>query len=122
MGFLTIDEVIAHCERKCASLNKYKDSLPKKINDLTVNLEYWEHYHVREWLKELQQYRAIGGTPELLIKLINFLGNDEDNSIINDLELLNQYRATGLTPDQIQKVDKLYREKCEELAAATRGM
>jgi hypothetical protein len=81
MGLLTVDEVIAHCERKCASLYKYKDSLPTEINNQIVNLEYWEHYHVREWLKELQQYRAI-----------------------------------GLTPDQIQEIDKLYKEKCEELA------
>ena len=46
-------------------------------------------------LEEIQQYRAIGGTPELIAKVINFLGNDEDDSIINDLELLNQYRFLG---------------------------
>lgn len=30
---------------------------------------------------------------------------------------LDAYRATGLTPEQMVEIDKLYAEKCKELAA-----
>lgn len=35
------------------------------------------------------------------------------------LEKLSGYEKTGLTPDQIVEMDRLYREKCEEVAALT---
>lgn len=50
--------------------------------------------------EELEQYRAIGTVEECReVK-----------------EELKKYKDTGLTPDQIKEIDKLYREKCEELA------
>lgn len=33
------------------------------------------------------------------------------------IEKLRDYENTGLTPGQIYEMDKLYREKCEEVAA-----
>ena len=45
--------------------------------------------------EELQKYRAIGGTPELIEKVVHFLCDVGDNSIIKDLELLNQYKLLG---------------------------
>lgn len=51
-------------------------------------------------LNEIQKYRAIGTVEEYReVK-----------------EELKKYKDTGLTPDQIKEIDKLYREKCEELA------
>lgn len=57
-------------------------------------------------LEEIQQYKAIGGTPEMLAYIINFIGNDEDNSIINDLELLNQYRILGTVEELKEAKEK----------------
>lgn len=35
--------------------------------------------------------------------------------------LLKKYEDTGLTPDQIREIDRLYAEKCKELAAYKRA-
>ncbi|GHU42292.1 hypothetical protein FACS1894111_05990 [Clostridia bacterium] len=34
----------------------------------------------------------------------------------NVLERLGKYEDTGISPEQIHEMDKLYREKCEEVA------
>ena len=45
-------------------------------------------------MEELQQYRAIG-TVEEIKKVISFLSNDNDNSVIDDMNVLNAYRSIG---------------------------
>ena len=57
---LTIDEVIAHCERK---VDSYKSTNIEEIIEeygLEKNFikEYLEHKQVAEWLKELKQLRG----------------------------------------------------------------
>lgn len=50
-------------------------------------------------MEKLEQYHAIG-TVEEIKKVISFLSDDNDNSLIDDMNLLQQYRAIG-TPTQI---------------------
>ena len=45
----------------------------------------------------------------------------EFDSVMEEMQLeflkeLKQYRDTGLTPEQIREIDRLYAEKCRELA------
>lgn len=59
MARLTIEEVIAHCERK----TEVQEQIMQKEMLETLPLEnswikeYWEHRQVREWLMELQKIR-----------------------------------------------------------------
>jgi len=56
MDRLTIDEVIEHCRRTCENTELLASARGQKQDDITSK-NYWEHYQVEEWLKELKQYR-----------------------------------------------------------------
>ena len=61
MGRLSIDEIIAHCERKVQKIEtmfkkEHLESDNYGIADL-IQKEYWEHRQVAEWLKELKSYK-----------------------------------------------------------------
>lgn len=53
MERLTIDEVIAHCERT----TKNTELIMQKIPD--DNKYYWEHKQTAEWLRELKRYKDL---------------------------------------------------------------
>lgn len=56
---LTIEEVIAHCERKIEVQEQImqKEMLETLPLENSWIKEYWEHRQVREWLLELQKIR-----------------------------------------------------------------
>lgn len=56
MERLTIDEVIEHCRRTCEKTELFTIARGQEQGDITSK-NYWEHYQVEEWLKELKQYR-----------------------------------------------------------------
>lgn len=60
---LTIDEVIEHCNRTCDMTEKLAKARGHELESIESK-QFWEHYHVREWLKELKQYREIGTLEE----------------------------------------------------------
>ena len=61
MERLSIDEVIAHCNRKVDFWEKVftRENLENSdFNDIhNRDKEYWEHRQVSEWLEELKSYR-----------------------------------------------------------------
>ena len=59
MERLTIDEVIAHCERKVERIEKLNEveALEVAYIDIPPVREYWEHKQVKQWLEELKEYR-----------------------------------------------------------------
>ena len=66
MERLSIDEIIAHCER---NVQKNETTMSKELfenneMDSWFMREYWEHRQVAEYLKEIQQYREIGTVEE----------------------------------------------------------
>ena len=61
---LTIDEVIEHCNRTCDMTEEIAKAKGHEIESIESK-QFWEHYQVREWLKELKQYREIGTLEEL---------------------------------------------------------
>ena len=67
MERLSIDEVMAHCRRTCEHTEMLAIAQGKTQDDITSN-NYWEHYQVEEWLKELKAYRD-AEEQGLLIKL-----------------------------------------------------
>ena len=59
---LSIEEIIAHCERVTKNYEKYGDKSLGDISNFHAK-EYWEHRQVKEYLLKLKKYQAIG-TPE----------------------------------------------------------
>lgn len=53
MGRLTIDEVIAHCERTTKNTELIMQKIPAD------NKYYWEHKQTAEWLRELKRYKDL---------------------------------------------------------------
>lgn len=66
MEKLSIKEIVDHCNKKVKWWEKFisREKFENRdANDSSVR-EYWEHRQVAEYLKELQQYRAIGNVQE----------------------------------------------------------
>ena len=61
MERLSIDEIIAHCERNVQKneTTMSKEQFEKNEMDSWFMREYWEHRQVAEYLKEIQQYREL---------------------------------------------------------------
>lgn len=59
MERLSIDEVIAHCNRNVKTKEKYasRDSFENMDMDSNFAKEYWEHRQVAEWLEQLKSYK-----------------------------------------------------------------
>lgn len=63
MSKLSIDEVIAHCNRHTERMESHsgRSQLEETpIGNSNIMKQYWEHRQVSEWLEELKQYREIG--------------------------------------------------------------
>lgn len=63
MQRLSIDEVIAHCNRHTESMESHSgrsrlEETP--VGNSDIMKQYWEHRQVAEWLEELKQYKEIG--------------------------------------------------------------
>lgn len=58
---MTIDEVIAHCERT----TKNTELIMQKIPD--DNKYYWEHKQTAEWLRELKRYKDLEESGRLVV-------------------------------------------------------
>ena len=56
MEKLSIDEVIEHCNRTCDMTEKIAKARGHELESIESK-HFWEHYQVREWLKELKQYK-----------------------------------------------------------------
>lgn len=81
---------------------------------LTELLGYWNHS-----LPEKVDYADLVGAPAFAHGK-EMVYEDEYGYMVEDtikaLEELQQYKDTGLTSEQIREIDKLYAEKCKELA------
>ena len=76
MERLTIDEIIAHCERET---NREDDFLGTKFFEerpmnTTHMKRYWEHRQVAEWLKQLKSYKE-AEEQGLLLRLTCAIGS-----------------------------------------------
>ena len=58
MERLTIDEVIEHCNKTCDMTEKIAKARGHELESIESN-QFWEHYQVRAWLKELKQYKYL---------------------------------------------------------------
>ena len=58
MERLTIDEVIEHCNKTCDMTEKIAKARGHELESIESN-QFWEHYQVRAWLKELKQYKDL---------------------------------------------------------------
>ena len=58
MERLTIDEVIEHCNKTCDMTEKIAKARGHELEIIESN-QFWEHYQVRAWLKELKQYKNL---------------------------------------------------------------
>lgn len=56
MERLSIDEVIEHCNKTCDMTEKIAKARGHKLESIESK-QFWEHYQVREWLKELKTYK-----------------------------------------------------------------
>lgn len=59
MERLTIDEVIAHCNRQTRDYERLNGKAELENADISLNFikQYWEHRQVAEWLVELKTYK-----------------------------------------------------------------
>lgn len=58
MERLTIDEVIEHCNKTCDMTEKIANARGHELESIESN-QFWEHYQVRAWLKELKRYKDL---------------------------------------------------------------
>ena len=58
MERLTIDEVIEHCNKTCDMTEKIAKARGHELESIESN-QFWEHYQVRAWLKELKRYNDL---------------------------------------------------------------
>lgn len=59
MERLSIDEVIAHCNRQTKDYERLNGKTELENADISLNFikQYWEHRQVAEWLKQLKVYK-----------------------------------------------------------------
>lgn len=59
MERLSIDEVIAHCNRQIRDYERLNGKTELENADISLNFikQYWEHRQVAEWLRELKTYK-----------------------------------------------------------------
>ena len=59
MERLSIDEVIAHCNRQTRDYEILNGKTELENADISLNFikQYWEHRQVAEWLKQLKVYK-----------------------------------------------------------------
>ena len=81
MERLTIDEVIEHCNKTCDMTERIAKARGHELESIESN-QFWEHYQVRAWLKELKQYKDLE-EQGLLLRLPCHIG-DSIYSVIED--------------------------------------
>ena len=81
MERLTIDEVIEHCSKTCDMTERIAKARGHELESIESN-QFWEHYQVRAWLKELKQYKDLD-EQGLLLRLPCKVG-DSIYSVIED--------------------------------------
>ena len=92
MERLTIDEVIEHCNKTCDMTEKIAKARGHELESIESN-QFWEHYQVRAWLKELKQYKDLE-EQGLLLRLPCHIGD-----IIyepTNRNTINEYIVTGI--------------------------
>lgn len=58
MERLSIDEVIEHCRKTCEMTERISKARGHELESIESK-QFWEHYQVREWLKELKEYKQL---------------------------------------------------------------
>lgn len=109
MERVSIDEIIAHCERNVERNEKAMSKERFETGDMSswFMKEYWEHRQVAEYLKELKAYRdaeeqgLLFKTPFKIGQPIWFCGNE----LVNDY-VIRQFIMTeeGVEAVKISKV------------------
>ena len=79
MERLTIDEVIEHCNKTCDMTEKIAKARGHELESIESN-QFWEHYQVRVWLKELKRYKDLE-EQGLLLRLPVPIGTTVYNTI-----------------------------------------
>lgn len=110
---------------------KYADGTDKHVNEgiliefnkekITGHFGTGKLKHLFAAIEALEEMVQAIGKVDLYRKYRGFpeeeLTGMELAAIATMLRELESYKETGLTPDQIREMDKLYTEKCKELAA-----
>lgn len=106
MGRLTIDEVIEHCNKTCDMTEKIAKARGHKLESIESN-QFWGHYQVRAWLKELKQYKDLE-EQGLLLRLPCKVG-DTVYKIINQRDNFDDtvYQIVSVTIFELSMIDKI---------------
>ena len=121
MERLTIDEVIEHCNKTCDMTEKIAKARGHELESIESN-QFWEHYQVRAWLKELKQYKNLE-EQGLLLRLPCKVGDDiyvipsEVNYRLN-----KSFGAKGLNLVCMQVVDHIEFNSYGYLVSTNEGM
>lgn len=94
MERLSIDEVIEHCNKTCDMTEKIAKARGHELQSIESK-QFWEHYQVREWLKELKKYKD-AEEQGLLLRLPCKIGSTLYQPISNRI---NEYKVIGLCFD-----------------------
>ena len=106
MERLTIEEVIEHCNKTCDMTEKIAKSKGRELESIESN-QFWEHYQVRAWLKELKQYKNLE-EQGLLLRLPCKVG-DTVYKIINQRDNYDDtvYQIVSATIFELSMIDKI---------------
>lgn len=106
---LSIEEIIAHCERVTKNYEKYGDKSLGDISNFHAK-EYWEHYQVKGYLEELKKYLEIGTLEELN----NYMNQSEE-----EFNMLAEYLGIGTIEECREAVEK--RKPMKPVKTDTKG-
>lgn len=106
MERLTIDEVIEHCNKTCDMTEKIAKARGRELENIESN-QFWEHYQVRAWLKELKQYKDLE-EQGLLLRLPCKVG-DTVYKIINQRDNYDDtvYQIVSSTIFELSMIDEI---------------
>ena len=130
MERLAIDEVIEHCNKTCDMTEKIAKARGHELESIESN-QFWEHYQVRAWLKELKQYKNLEEqglllrlpckVGDIVYKIINQRDNYDDtvyqivSATIFELSMINKIGKTVfLTKEEAE-------QKLEEMESDNNG-
>ena len=121
MERLSIDKVIEHCNKTCDMTEKIAKARGHELESIESK-QFWEHYQVREWLKELKSYK-VAEEQGLLLRLPCKIGDDifVIPSEVN-YKLNKSFGAKGLNVVCRQVIDHIEFNSYGYLVSTNEGM
>lgn len=116
MERLSLDEVIAHCNRYTERMESHSGRMQLEetpIGNSDIMKQYWEHRQVAEWLEQLKAYKD-AEEQGLLLRLPCKIGDDVyfiPSEVNYKLNILNGY----------EKNNRVYHQKIERIVLTRNG-